>query len=56
MGKINKVFRPVRFNSDAFERSERENAKRQRRLARTMRRNEKEIYLETVRFYPEKTS
>jgi len=56
MAKASKIFRPVRFNSDAFERSERENVKRQRRLARIMRRSEKEVYLETVRFYPEKAS
>ncbi len=45
MSKLSKIYRPVRFNSDTFERNERENAKRQRRLDRIMRRSEKEIYL-----------
>lgn len=45
MSKLSKIYRPVRFNSDAFERNERENAKRQRRLDRIMRRSEKEVYL-----------
>ncbi len=45
MRNVQKIFRPVRFQSESFERSERENAKRQRRLNKIMRRSEKEVYL-----------
>jgi hypothetical protein len=44
MRNVQKIYRPVRFNLND-ERSEREEAKRQRRLAKIMRRSEKEVYL-----------
>lgn len=45
MRNVQKIFHPVRLNSETTERSERENAKRQRRLNKLMRRSEKEVYL-----------
>lgn len=44
MRNVQKIYRPVRFN-EVSERSERENAKRQRRFAKILRRGEKEVYL-----------
>jgi hypothetical protein len=49
MRNVHKIFHPVRLNLN-LERSEREEAKRQRRLAKIMRRSEKEVYLKKEEF------